>query len=784
MARKYTRSRSMNQPQRAAGNIVAPQYLRASNARVQEQWLLPVRVAIAIVAVLALAVFFVGVLLNFAQFRTVCTPPSCADGQLTPESVQVFQALGLSLDAYAIMNVVFLVIQALVYYLLAAVIFWHRSDEWLTVCVVVFFLAAPTNSLSQPMTALPPVFLGALASVQYLGIASFILIGYLFPNGHFVPRWTLPLAAVGLVIAGVQTFLPDVVWPPVLAGANWVSAFSLLVFAQIYRYRKVSSREQRQQTKWFVFGFTGTVMVNLVHRLLPLIFPLLAQQNTLYAFISGTISDFGFLLIPLTIGFAILRYKLWDIDLIINRTLVYATLTVSIVGLYILVVVSLGTLLRGQGNLFISLLSTGLIAVLFQALRLRLQRAVNRLMFGERDNPYHVISHLGQRLETTLVPEAVLPMIVETVTQALKLPYAAITLKQGDEFIIVASYGTELGHISRNVGAGLAPARLAEILSGGQVTLLTLPLVYQAETIGQLLLAPRARGESFTPADRGLLDDLARQAGIAAHAVRLTTELQRARERLVTAREEERRRLRRDLHDGLGPTLAALNLQAGAVRTLIPQDPAQASALVAEWRTTLRAVIADIRRLVYALRPPALDELGLVGALREQAAQYSTHAGTSGVQVAFDAPDHLPQLPAAVEVAAYRIAQEALANVVRHAQARTCRLRLWLDDALHLEITDDGIGLPEEHRAGVGLLSMRERAEELGGSCMIKPAVPSGTRVSARLPLPEDFLTDHLSEARSFHSLPSDDAQPSRFRSDHLSEASRESSVGDLHTKE
>ncbi len=645
------------------------------------------------------------------------------------------------------MNVVFLVVQALVFYLLAAVIFWQKPDEWLTVIVVLFFLAAPTNSLFQPVTAVPPVFLGVLASVQYLGVVTFILIGYLFPNGRFVPRWTLPLAAGALVIVGIQTFFLDVVWPPVLAGANWVSAFSVLAFAQIYRYRKVSSREQRQQTKWFVLGFTGVALVEMVYRLLPLIFPSFAQPGSLDTFIGDTLSSFSFLLIPLTIGFAILRYKLWDIDLIINRTLVYATLTVSIVGLYILVVVSLGTLLRGQGNLFISLLATGLIAVLFQPLRFRLQQGVNRLMFGERDNPYQVISHLGQRLETTLVPEAVLPMIVETVTQALKLPYAAITLKQGDEFIIVASHGTEPGYISRNVGAGLAPARLAEILSGGQVTLLTLPLVYQAEAIGQLLLAPRTRGESFTPADRRLLDDLARQAGIAAHAVRLTTELQRARERLVTTREEERRRLRRDLHDGLGPTLAALNLQAGAVRALIPQDPAQASALVAEWRTTLRAVIADIRRLVYALRPPALDELGLVGALREQAAQYSTHAGMNGVQVALEAPDHLPQLPAAVEVAAYRIAQEALANVVRHAQARTCRLRLWLDDALHLEITDDGIGLPEEHRVGVGLLSMRERAEELGGSCIIEPAVPSGTRVSARLPLPEDFLTDHLSEA-------------------------------------
>ncbi|HWZ20316.1 MAG TPA: GAF domain-containing protein [Ktedonobacteraceae bacterium] len=487
-----------------SGSVVS----NAVNAHVGERWLIPIRIVIIIVAVLALVVFFVGVLLNFAQIRSVCTPLSCAEGQLTPESAQVLQALGLSLDAYAIMNVVFLVVQALVFYLLAAVIFWQRPDEWLTVIVVTFFLAAPTNALFQPVTAVPSVFQDAFAGVQYLGIATFILIGFLFPNGHFVPRWTSPLAACLLLIIGLQTFFPEIAWPNGSIGL--IGTLVLLAFAQIYRYRKVSSREQRQQTKWFVLGLTGTALINVAYHLLPLFFPLLAQQNTLYAFISSTISDFSYLLIPLTIGFAILRYKLWDIDFIINRTLVYGILTVSIVGLYVLVVVSFSTLLRGQGNLFISLLATGIIAVLFQPLRLRLQRAVNHLMFGERDNPYHVISHLGQRLETTLVPEAVLPMIVETVTQALKLPYAAITLKQGDEFMIVAYHG-EAGEIA-----------------------LTLPLVYQAETIGQLLLAPRARGESFTSADRSLLDDLARQAGIAAHAVRLTTELQRARERLVT----------------------------------------------------------------------------------------------------------------------------------------------------------------------------------------------------------------------------------------------------------
>src|SRR5947208_10250776 len=149
--------------------------------------------------------------------------------------------------------------------------------------------------------------------------------------------------------------------------------------------------------------------------------------------------------------------------------------------------------------------------------------------------------------------------------------------------------------------------------------------------------------------------------------------LRRNRERLVTTREEERRRLRRDLHDGLGPTLAALNLQAGVVRKLITSDPVAADALVTEWRTELRVAIADIRRLVYELRPPALDELGLVGAIRERATQYQ-HSGDTdrlSLRVIVEAPEHMPSLPPAIEVAAYRIVQEALTNMLRHAQART-----------------------------------------------------------------------------------------------------------------
>jgi signal transduction histidine kinase len=448
--------------------------------------------------------------------------------------------------------------------------------------------------------------------------------------------------------------------------------------------------------------------------ILPLFVPIDPLTNTLGQMLSTLL----LLFFPLSIGFAILRYRLWDIDLIINRTLVYGALTASIIGMYTLVVGYFSLAFQIYGSPFVSILATGLVAVLFQPLRNWLQQLVNHLMYGERDDPYQVLSRLGSRLEAMPSPETILPTIVETVAHALRLPYTAIRLKQNDELEIAASYGSSKGE------------------------LVHLPLVYQTEQVGELLLAPRAPGESFTPADRVLLNDLARQAGVAAHAVqltadlkRLTIDLQHSRERLITAREEERRRLRRDLHDGLGPTLGHLTLQLDGVSDLISQDPSAAITQVAQLKANVQDAMNDIRRLVYELRPPALDELGLVTALREQAAQYHY---ANGLKVMVEAPASLPLLPAAVEVAAYRIALEALTNVVRHAQARTCRIILTVGDELVIEIVDDGQGLPGMFQAGVGLLSMRERATELGGTCVVEARSGGGTCVHVRLPLSKE----------------------------------------------
>jgi signal transduction histidine kinase len=479
---------------------------------------------------------------------------------------------------------------------------------------------------------------------------------------------------------------------------------------------------ERQQIKWFVYAAAIILILIILGYNIPSAIdtPFWSELVRLALRIPLAAA------IPVSIGIAILRYRLYDIDRIINRTLVYGALSAIVVGAYVLVVGGLGALLQAQGNLLISILAVGLVAIIVEPLRVRLQRGVNRLTYGQRDEPYAVLSDLGRRLESTLAPKEALSAIVEMVVRALKVPYAAIALRRDGEFATAAEHGQPSGELE------------------------VLPLVYQSEEVGRLVVAPRTPGEGFAPADRRLLDDLAHQAGAAAHAARLTADLQSSRERLVNAREEERRRLRRDLHDGLGPTLGGLTLGLDAARSVVSGKPS-AEELLVRLKEESQEAVDDVRRLVYGLRPPALDDLGLVVAIRQQAAKHGriaaatgagrprSEAGENGPVFSVEASEPLPPLPAAVEVACYRIAQEAMTNVARHAKASSCRVNLSINEAtgvLELEVTDDGVGVPEDRRAGVGMNSMRERAEELGGTLTIEPIPQGGTRVLARLPLP------------------------------------------------
>ncbi|HZG79007.1 MAG TPA: sensor histidine kinase, partial [Paenibacillus sp.] len=415
------------------------------------------------------------------------------------------------------------------------------------------------------------------------------------------------------------------------------------------------------------------------------------------------------------------------------------SLSVSILAIYGFSVFYFGYWFRAEGDFLPSLLSTAIVAIAFAPLRERLQRLVKRLLKGRHDDPYGALAELRSLLVRPMPPEAMLDAVASFARTSLRIPYAAIAI--------------DVGGADRIVGSSGAPTSnepLAyEILHGGKKT-------------GVLLAAPRS-GEPFTAEDQRLLDVLLGHAGPIVENYSMTIgmkllagDLQLSREKLVLAREEERRHIRRNLHDELAPRLASLGLSATAAEMYVRRDPERAAALLADLRRVIRSTVEDIRTLVHDMRPAALEEWGLVGALRARIRELGDPIGEGGrapsdgagdeaaprLRFALEAPDALPALPAAVEVAAYRIATEALANVVRHARASSCSVRLELTERgrLAIEIADDGVGIPSRPNAarrsgGIGIESMRERAAELGGHCAVERRPGGGTSVVAELPV-------------------------------------------------
>lgn len=565
-----------------------------------------------------------------------------------------------------------------------------------------------------------------------LTLVPFTFLLLLFPDGHLLsPRWQPIAWAAALGLAGIifaVAFAPSPNGAPTsennlfgipgaaaqmellqnVASVLLAVGFFGSVAALIARVRR-SRGIEREQIKWLVYAVVLGILINVAAGIPYWILPDDPNAYDLSIIASGV----ALCCIVIAAGFAILRYRLYDIDFIVNRTLVYGALTVGIFALYLLFLGAFGTLSQTSGNLLLSLLATGLIAVLFQPLRERLQRGVNRLTYGERDDPYRVLTRLGAQLESAMEPSAALTQTVETVAAALKLPYAAIALKQEGSMETVAAHGTAPKAVSR------------------------FPLIYAGEPIGELVTAPRTPNEILTPADERLLRDLARQISIAARTAALTSDLEHTRLRIVTERGEARRQLGSDLHDGVGHQLVALTRQ---IESVMPKPPDSAALIstefLAEIKQRLAALTTQVRSLAHQLYPPELEVLGLSGALRERAHGYRTS------RILIDAPETMPPLPAEIETAAYYIALEALTNVDKHANAKTCSIRLRLSSAdsttqlqrLELDVVDDGRGFTASEAHGLGLLSMRARAAEVGGTCHIMPNPGGGTAVCVQIP--------------------------------------------------
>jgi signal transduction histidine kinase len=563
-----------------------------------------------------------------------------------------------------------------------------------------------------------------------LAFALVPLVLVLFPDGRPPsPRWR-PVVWATVVITVVWTLSTAVAPGPLLDGtpnpfdllwryalpaqlARWLADELVLVVLLLIAVGAVSllaqlrqaRGRQRQQVKWLAYAavfLTAALAPELnwhpigLVRIVDVWHPL--------GLVRTIPTALALWAVYIAIGIAIFRHRLYDIDRLINRTLVYGLLTAGGVGVYVAVVKGAEWLLAQGVGLGGSLAATAVIAVGFAPARDGLQRWVDRRLYGERHDPVRAMTRLGERLRGAPGGD-VLAGVLQTVCETLRLPAASLVVDN----LEVAAYGQ--------------PGPAGE----------SIPLEHEGQRVGALVVSPRTGQQAFGPADRRVLEVLAAPVAVAVHAVLLSQELQRSRERLVAAREEERRRLRRDLHDGLGPILTAVTLKADAARSVLATAPDRADGLLAELRGDAKQAIGDLRRVIYDLRPAALDELGLLGALSEQVNRFAGQ----GLVVNLQAPPALPVLPAAVEVAAYRIVAEAMTNIARHAHAHQVTVTVAIDGDLCLEVQDDGTTSTANGggwRPSTGLQSMAERVAEVGGTLQAGPT-PTGGRVQASLPL-------------------------------------------------
>ncbi|ROO86495.1 signal transduction histidine kinase [Actinocorallia herbida] len=555
----------------------------------------------------------------------------------------------------------------------------------------------PTGRLPRGRTRFP----GAASLVAMVGAVGLILMlpwaiyTEQDPPGPDLGRYDLDLLT--------PPFVPDALWhsygsPVFLAVATASLLGGIAVFAGRFRG---ADAELRAQLRWMLLAGAFVVASMVGTMLLQIHFPYDGHDG-FSVFVDGVFVMENALLAGAVL-IAVTRYRLYDVDLLISWTLLYGALAAAVVGIDLAVFVGVGALVQDR---VAGVLAAAVVAVLYAPLRVRLQLLVRRLLTG-RAEPYDVVSALARRLEESPGPDELLEATARGVGAAFRSPYVRVELDRPDGTTVVVEEG------------------------GPRPGAVVLPFAYRDVPIGRLTLVPRP-GSPLSDADQRLLADVVRQAAAAARATALTEELQRSREELVKGIAEERRRLRRDLHDGLGPALAAAGLKIQAARNLARRDTAAADRTLGEVGGDLMSVLADVRRLVHDLRPPALDQFGLVGAIEQQAARFTGGALAIGVVAEGD----LGELPAAVEVALFRIAGEAMSNVARHSGAERCTVRLESEEGkVRVEVSDDGRGVPDRALVGVGLVAMRERAEELGGRCAIAPRPGGGTLVSAVIPV-------------------------------------------------
>jgi signal transduction histidine kinase len=577
------------------------------------------------------------------------------------------------------------------------------------------------------------VFVPAFAVIP---IVFLLFPGGRLPSGRWRPvLWAMvafpAIGLAGLIIrpgeaggtvllpnpTGVESLRPVAGLLMTVGGIGSILTAMACVAALVVRFRRARG-EERQQVRWLAYVAAAAAVL------------LLATFATEFLGQEARVGDVLFISfftmlavgVPLASGIAILKYRLYDLDIVVQKTVVFGLLAAFIAAVYVVVVVAVPVLVFGVEGGFnlLPFIAAAVIAIAFQPVRRWASHLANRLVYGKRATPYEVLSEFGGRMGTAYAAEDVVSRMARILGEGTGAARAEVWLRVGGQLRREAVWPSE-----SDPNPVAIPIGSEETLALPDVE--AVPVRHQGELLGALSILPK-RGETVTPASRNLVEDLASQAGLVLRNVRLIEELRASRQRLVAAQDAERRRLERNIHDGAQQQLVALAVQLRLLGTVAEKDGAKAKELADQLRSEAQDALENLRDLARGIYPPLLADKGLAAALESQARKAS-------VPVAVE-PNGIGRYPAEVEATAYFCVLEALQNVTKYADAAQAVVRLREEDGtLRFEVQDDGRGFDASTARGTGLQNMEDRVDALGGSLDIRSQVGKGTTVVGRIPL-------------------------------------------------
>jgi signal transduction histidine kinase len=583
----------------------------------------------------------------------------------------------------------------------------------------------------QALTGDTPLHFG----FELIAMVAYLYALLTFPDGRLVPRWPhwaqaalyLPITAVlALGLNAVEASAQRLA----IIGLFGLAVPAVGVLAQAYRWSQPRDAEERQLARLLFFALLPAVGVALfIHpeQVQALFAPSLVGR-ALQEVPVGLFRVFqpAFAIIPIALFIGIVRYRLWDIDRIVSRTLAYGALAAFVTAVYVGVVVGIGNLIGAQGhNLLLSLLATGVVAVAFQPARSALQRLANRLVYGNRATPYQVLASFSELIET-LGAEDVLSRTVRILSEGTGAT-ATVWLRVEEELRASAQWpsGEDAPQKVVRLDGGELPAFPGENLA--------VAVRHHGDLLGAFTV--RKRGETLTAAETNLITSVAAQAGLVLRNSQLTAELlgrledlRQSRQRLVRAQDEARRRLERNIHDGAQQQLVALKVKLSLAERLVDKDPVKLRQALAQLKEETDEAVQSLRELARGIYPPLLAEGGLFVALQAQARKSSIPVTVEFAQLERYTPE--------TESAVYFCCLEALQNINKSAQASSAKVGLSAKNGiLFFSVEDDGCGFDPNHvRAGSGLQNMRDRIEALGGRLQITSTPGQGTKVTGEIP--------------------------------------------------